>query len=173
MRSAMRSGWLAGVLCVLAAVVAAAPALAADSGASQAVHYPLTMAKVRAYFTAQINMFKAVAASKDPKLADRMSIDGNMSFGQTVARYDAPPFRQAIAKAGLTPRDYVSISYAYIGAAFGTAYEKMKHGQLDKAYDRRNVDFYKAHAQELTAMQKQFMAEAQKLAPQEADEDTE
>lgn len=155
-----------GLLCVVlafAAVASAAPAAASDSAGDKAMHYPLTMVKVRAFYQAQLNIMKA--ASHDPKLVNSMSSDADATFEETVARYEKQPaIKKAIEQAGLTTVDYVSIINAYMGAAFGAAYEKMKpDGPLPKVYDRHNIDFFKAHEKELKAMQKKFKSQVQQL----------
>ncbi|HET7674699.1 MAG TPA: hypothetical protein VFL54_04190 [Gammaproteobacteria bacterium] len=147
----------------------ACTAQAADKAGEQAVHYPLTMQKMHAYFEAMLNMVMATAASKDPKLADGLSVDADWTFDEDVAHFSKTPFRQAIEKAHLTPAEYVKIQDAYMGGAFGAAYEKMKGSLDNKVYDRHNVDFVKQHQEDIKKMQAAMQKEAAKLMP--ADED--
>ncbi|HET6725159.1 MAG TPA: hypothetical protein VFH85_04055 [Gammaproteobacteria bacterium] len=158
-----------GLLCIVlafAATVSAAPAAASDAAGDKALHYPLTMAKMHAFYEAQLNIMKAAFASKDPKLVDSMSMDADASFDETVAKFEKQPaIKKAIEQAGLTTAEYVSITDAYMGAAFGAAYVKMKpDAPLPKVYDRHNIDFFKTHEKDLKAMQKEFMGKIQQLS---------
>lgn len=131
--------------------------------ASKASHDPLTMQKMRSYYAAQLNIMKAVAESKNREWADTLSIDPDAPFEKTVAQYDEPHLKKALTQAGLSAREFVSIGYSFMNASFGFAYEKMKNGQLDKVYDRANVDFVKAHQQELAILQKQLTDQMEKV----------
>jgi hypothetical protein len=126
----------------------------AASGVADNFHYPLTTARMQAYFNAMLNL--GDAACKDPNLAaiiDRQS-DAKTPTATVIAGYEnSPTAKQAFKAAGLTTQEFVHIGDAYTSAAFGLAYVQQTHGKLDtKVYDATNVEFFKAHQKELEAM---------------------
>jgi hypothetical protein len=126
----------------------------AASGDDDDFHYPLTTARMQAYFNAMLNLGEA--ACKDSKLAviiERQS-DAKTPTATVIAGYEgSPTAKQAFKAAGLTTQEFVHIGDAYTAAAFGLAYQQQTHGKLDtKVYDAANVEFFKAHQKELEAM---------------------
>jgi len=151
------------IVLALVLLAAAGTASAADAEGDRAVHYPLTMARMQAFYDAQLNLIQA--AERDPKLGDAVETDASEPAAKTIARLEAQPqIRKALADAGLTPRQYVYISVAYMGAAFGLVYQQNAHGKLDTVYDAANVAFFKAHKQALEAMAAKTQQQAQALA---------
>ncbi|HET6806414.1 MAG TPA: hypothetical protein VFH59_13335 [Frateuria sp.] len=151
------------ILLTLLLLATAGTALGADAEGDRAVHYPLTMARVQAFYDAQLKLIEA--AVRDPKLGDAVEMDASEPTAKTIARLEAQPaIKKALAEAGLTPQQYVYTSVAYMGAAFGVIYQQNAHGKLDKAYDADNVAFFKAHKATLEAMAKKVQQQAQALA---------
>lgn len=151
------------ILLALMLLAVASTAPAADAEGDHAVHYPLTVARMQAFYDAQLNLIRA--AVRDPKLGDAIETDASEPTAKTIARLEAQPqIRKALADAGLTPRQYVYTSVAYMGAAFGLVYQQNAHGKLDKVYDEANVAFFKAHKQALEAMAAKTQQQAQALA---------
>jgi hypothetical protein len=150
------------ILLMLVLLAVAGTAFGADAEGDRAVHYPLTMARMQAFYDAQLNLMRA--AVRDPKLGDAIETDASEPTAKTIARLQAQPqIRKALADAGLTPRQYVYTTVAYMGAAFGLAYQQSAHGKLDKVYDPANVAFFKAHKQALEAMAAKAQQQAQAL----------
>jgi leucyl aminopeptidase (aminopeptidase T) len=150
------------ILLTLLLLAAIGTALGADAESDRAVHYPLTMARMQAFYGAYLKLIQA--AVRDPKLDDALETDADEPAAKTIARLEAQPeIKKALAEAGLTPRQYVYTNLAYMGAAFGAAYQQTTHGKLDKAYDAANVDFYKAHKAALDAMAAKAQQQAQAL----------
>lgn len=151
------------ILLMLLLLATTGTALGTDAQGDRAVHYPLTMARVQAFYDAQLNLIRA--AVRNPKLGDAVETDASEPAAKTIARLEAQPeIKKALAKAGLTPQQYVYTSIAYMSAAFGVLYQQNAHGKLDKAYDADNVAFFKAHKATLDAMAAKAQQQAQALA---------
>lgn len=151
------------ILLTLLLLAAAGTALGTDAEGDRAVHYPLTMARVQAFYDAQLKLIEA--AVHDPKLGDAVETDASEPTAKTIARLEAQPaIRKALAEAGLTPQQYVYTSVAYMSAAFGVLYQQNTHGKLDEAYDPANVAFFRAHKATLEAMATRVQQQAQALA---------
>ncbi|HET7369290.1 MAG TPA: hypothetical protein VFK45_00450 [Gammaproteobacteria bacterium] len=117
------------------------------------------MAKMKAFYAASVKLQMAVV--KHPELKERAQVNADDTFDQSVARFQEPRLKTALADAGLSPEEYVTILDASMGAMFGALYEKMNHGKLDKVYDRDNVEFWKAHEKEIKAIQRRYMQQPQ------------
>ncbi|HET7674897.1 MAG TPA: hypothetical protein VFL54_05185 [Gammaproteobacteria bacterium] len=143
----------AAFFALFAGVAAMSSAFAADQGEA-AMHTPLTMENLRAFVAASANL-QAVAA-KHPELEDRISAGVDESFQQSVERFQEPHLKKALADAGLTPVEYATLDYALINAALGMIYKKSSGGELDKVYDRHNVEFLETHKKELEQLKKEY-----------------
>lgn len=151
------------IVLTLLLLATAGTALGADAEGDRALHYPLTMGRVQAFYDAQLKLMQV--AMHDPALGDAIETNASEPTAKTIARLEAQPaIKKALAEAGLTPRQYVYTSVAYMGAAFGVLYQQNAHGKPDKAYDADNVAFFKAHKAALDAMANKVQQQAQALA---------
>lgn len=154
----------------LAAVGAAAIALAAAPLHAQGTSPQLSMPRITKMYNGLKELAYVVAAH--PELGDSISIDGDATEEQAVASLARKPaVVAALARAGMTPRDYVDISMAYLGASMAYGFSKSVPNYKVPADQVANVAFLRAHEAELLAMQKRMEAELQKLAPKDSSAD--
>lgn len=149
---------------VVAVFVTATFSLVARPAAAQKAHgvssdpdmqaianYRLTEANLRKFYKAQENVGKA--AMKDPKLGDALenSMGDDSDIATMAAKYDhEPALKGALAAAGLTSREYVTITLSYMQAAM--AYGMMTQGpenlrlkKLPEGTSKENVEFIRTH----------------------------
>jgi hypothetical protein len=129
----------------------------AEPTANDISNYKLDMDKMRKYVAANKNL--AAAAKDDPTaMADNEANSNNQSTAQMIARLEShPAAKRALSQAGLTAKDYVWITAAWLQAAMtqgildGTPGAKAPEGQ-----NMQNVDFLRANKAELEAMMSQL-----------------
>ena len=127
---------------------------AAASNSSSPAEYVLTMDRVRRALEAQRNI--ALAAGVDPQVAVP---NGTEAIDEQVAMLEAvPALRQAVAQAGLTTREQVVARSVLFQAG-------MAHGVIDAGEKAEtvlasiriapaNVEFYRAHREQIARLQK-------------------
>ena len=152
----------------------AVPALAQQSGdkdLKEISAYTWTMPKYQQLMTAMVNLGKA--AQRDPKLTDSLEGSGNLTIDQAAARYGAvPPVKQALADAGMTPRQYAVAQGAWLQSAM--SYGVMKQYKLTAdsvskttGVSKANLEFFRTHEAEIERMGNEVKA----AMPKDADED--
>ena len=158
-------------LCALAALVAcdtpaprAEPQIAgqfastvtaeAASRSTAPSEYRLTMDQVRRAIEAQRNL--ALATGVDPRM---LAPVGTESIDEQVARLEAEPAaREAVRRAGLTPRQQVVASWVLFQAAMAQGVidggEKPETVLATIQIDPANVAFYRTHREQIARLQK-------------------
>jgi len=131
-----------------ATVAQAAPADAAPAESVSAEGYTLTMAHVEAFLAAQAHIAAAVKADATLDPAMNASREDGLQF---AARLEATPaLRDAIAKAGLSTRDYALTNEALVAAMMAQgAIEAGMLKEVPAGLNPQNVEFVKAHKAEL------------------------
>jgi hypothetical protein len=139
---------------------------------AQGASVHLTMDRMTRLYTAISNLGLAVASH--PELEDAIDMDGNATEAQTVAKLSSnPAVVAALRSAGLTPREYVETTMAYMGASMAYGLSKtVKDYKIPASADAANVAFVRDHAADIAAMQKRMEAAMRKAMPKEAAEDT-
>jgi hypothetical protein len=130
---------------------------AGEPTANDISNYMLDMDKMRKWGNA-MKAFSTLAAT-DSAAAEAMQAESNNEpMSQTIARIESNPVaRNVLQKAGLSARDYMMITAAYLQAGMTAGLmstnpkAKMPEGQNPK-----NVEFYKAHKAELERMAKEM-----------------
>jgi hypothetical protein len=125
------------------------PPATADAGSDHG-EYPLTRANVDAFFDAQPLL--AAASDADPSLDPAMDLSEE-DADQFAARLQATPaLRDAIARAGLSTRDYARTSEQLLGALMAQgALDAGLLQELPEGVSRRNVDFVRTHKAQIEA----------------------
>lgn len=139
---------------------------------AQGTDVKLTMANITQMYKALQNV--ALASIGHPEVADGLSIDGDQSEEQAVASISShPAVVAALRSAGLTPRQYVDITFAYLGASMAYGFSKSIKGyKIPASVNSANVAFVRDHEAELLALQKKMEADIRKAMPKEAESDT-
>lgn len=121
------------------------------------------------------NLAKATQASRniaqlgatDPRLLKRLDQESPLSDAQTLQQAadrlaGIPQVRRAIQRAGLSPRDYILVSFTIADAAMANAYARAGRTQASPpAIAKDNLDFVAAHQPEV----RQFMKAVQSMSP--------
>lgn len=125
------------------------PPATADAGSHDG-EYLLTRNNVDAFFDAQPLL--AAAGDADPSLDPAMDLSGE-DAEQFAARLQATPaLRDAIARAGLSTRDYARTSEQLLGALMAQgALDAGLLQELPEGVSRRNVDFVRTHKAQIEA----------------------
>jgi hypothetical protein len=141
------------------AAVASAPVTAApttsfpvEPTANDISNYKLDMDKMRKY-SAAIRGFATIAKT-DSSAADAMSSKANESTVQMIAKLEGnPTAMRVLNQAGLSARDYVWITAAWLQAAMTHgAMEANPNAKLPEGQNPQNVQFIREHKAELEAM---------------------
>ncbi len=135
--------------------------------------YTWTMPKYKQLMTAMMNIGKA--AQRDPKMGETLEGSGNLTIDQAAARYGAvPPVKQALADAGMTPREFAVAQGAWLQSAM--SYGVMKQYKLTPdsvskttGVSKANLEFFRANEAEIDRMGKEMQAQMPKEAADEAD----
>ena len=137
-----------------AAVPAPAPAPAAEPTANDFSNYKLDMDKMRRYASA-IKAFSGLSPS-DTSGMSGLNMSGNESTAQTIARMESNPVaRRVLADAGLSAKDYVWITAAYLQAAMTQGLIEVSPGaKSPEGQNPQNVEFLRANKAELEAIMK-------------------
>lgn len=133
--------------------IAAAPE--PEPTANDISNYKLDMDKMRKY-SAAIKGF-AELAKTDSAAADAMAANANQSTAKMIERLEASaPAMKVLHDAGLTAKDYVWITAAWIQAAMTQQMlEANKNAKLPEGQNPQNLEFLKAHKAELEAITKE------------------
>jgi len=121
------------------------------------------------------NLAKATQASRniaqlgatDPRLLKRLDQESPLNDAQTLQQAadrlaGIPQVRRAIQHAGLSPRDYILVSFTIAEAAMANAYARAGRTQAPPpAIAKDNLDFVAAHQPEV----QQFMKAVQSMSP--------
>lgn len=146
--------------------------------------YTLTMDKIDKYFAASIAMAKATKNTPVEEDADEVDDDltgadeGEDTVDGMADQIERiPEARKAVIAAGLTPREYALISYAYIQAGMGAAIAQMRPNDNVDSLARemkanpKNVRFMLENADALQAKAKQVEAQVQAMEDRTGDEE--
>lgn len=133
-----------------ASATTAAASAANASAPAAAGEYLLTMTRVNAFFDAQPLL--AAIVNEDPDLDPAMNISEE-DVDQFAARLQGTrALRDAIARAGLSTRDYAYTSEQLLGALMAQgALESGLLQELPEGVSRRNVEFVGRHKAEIEA----------------------
>ena len=147
-------------MCAVAALSLTAAPLRAQAGT---VH--LTMDRMTRMFNAMKEL--AILGARHPEYADAITANGDSTEAYNVAALaKQPAVVAALARAGTTPREYMAISSAYLGAAMAVGMEKSVPGyKIPAGIDPANVAFMRAHQADLEALQKRMEAELRTVLP--------
>ena len=124
--------------------------------ANDIADYKLDMDKMRKY-AAAMKGFSALAKT-DSAAAGAMGTHANETTGQIIARIESSPAAMKVLRdVGLTPRDYVWITAAWLQAAMTQAVlESSKEAKLPEGQNSQNIEFLRANRAELEAMTRDF-----------------
>jgi hypothetical protein len=136
---------------------AAAPAVEASSSAAEPTandisNYKLDMDKMRKY-AAALKGYQSLSAT-DSAAAEAASSEPNQSMAQTITHIESSPVAMKVLRdAGLTAKDYVWITAAYLqGAMTAALLESNKDAKLPEGQNPQNVEFVRAHRAELEGL---------------------
>jgi hypothetical protein len=144
---------------------------AGDKDLKEFSAYTWTMPKYKQLMAAMVNLGKA--AQHDPKIGASLENSGNLSIDQAAARYGAvPAVKQALADAGMTPRQYAVAIGAWLQTAMSYGVMKQYKLSVDSVskttgVSKANLEFFRANEAEIERMGKEMQA----TMPKENDED--
>lgn len=126
----------------------------ADPTAVDISNYPLDMDKMRRYVAA-IKKFSALAPSDTAGLV-ALNPGSNTTTASSISALEAHPVAsRVLAEAGLSARDYVWITSAYLQAAMTQGLlQASSEFRVPEGQSRRNLDFLNANRPELETMMK-------------------
>lgn len=132
----------------------AAVAATAEPTANDFSNYKLDMDKMRKY-AAAIKNFSSLSPSDTAGMSG-LNMSGNESTAETIARMESNPVaRRVLSSAGLTAKDYVWITAAYLQAAMTQGLmEVSPEAKMPEGQNPQNVEFLKANKAELEAIMK-------------------
>ena len=146
-------------------------ASSADADLREIASYQLTMDKVNKWFDAQRNMaikVKAMTPAERETLGARSSVTGGM--GDMAARIEAnPALNAALRDAGLTAREYATLTMAMVQSGMAASVLKMRPKDNQDSLVREmkasmaNITFMREHEAELTRKQQAMEAEMKRL----------
>ena len=124
--------------------------------ANDIADYRLDMDKMRKYAAAMKGF--AALAKTDSAAAGAMGTHPNETTAQTIARIESSPSAMKVLRdVGLTPKDYVWITAAWLQAAMTQAVlESSKDARLPEGQNAQNIEFLRANRAELEAMTRDF-----------------
>ena len=136
------------------AAIPVTTASAAEPTAIEISNYELDMDKMRRY-AAAIKGFSAIAQTDTGEISG-LNMSNGESTAQTIARIEAhPAARRVLSQAGLTAREYVWITAAYLQAAMTQGLLQVNPAaKVPEGQSRRNVDFLVANKAELESIMK-------------------
>lgn len=125
------------------------PPAATDAG-GDGEEFLLTRSRVAAFFDAQPLLAAAVDA--DPSLDPAMDLSEEDAAAFAARLQASPALRDAIARAGLSTRDYARTSEQLLGALMAQgALDTGLLQELPEGVSRRDVDFVRTHRAEIDA----------------------
>lgn len=136
------------------AAAPAAVAATAEPTANDFSNYKLDMDKMRKY-AAAIKGFSALSPS-DTAGVSGLNMSGNESTAETIAKIESNSVaRRVLADAGLTAKDYVWITAAYLQAAMTEGLMAVSpEAKMPEGQNLQNVEFLRANKAELEAIMK-------------------
>ena len=161
-----------------AAGATATGSAAADLGELR--DYELTMDRIDRFFEAQLNVARAASrmtpAERDA-MADDASDSANASLDDMAANIERHPVvRDAIEDAGLSPREYATLTMAMMQAGMAMSILAMRPNDDQDSLMREmntnpeNVQFLRENIEALTQKQQAAAAEMERLFPEESEE---
>jgi len=128
-----------------------------DSDLEQIKDFKLSMPRMQKWAQAERNM---VALSKArPELEGTYKVEQNASLNQQIAAPEGhPEVKKAVTDAGLSPREFTMISYAYMQAAAAQSVRQMPAGRARDSI----MQSLKVHPDNVTFIQ-QNRGELEKL----------
>jgi hypothetical protein len=140
-----------------AAPAPTATASAAPTGeptANDVSNYELNMDRMRKWVAAMKGF--AAEAKRDSTAAAAMAMDQGASTAQMIAGLERNPLaHRVLRQAGLSARDYVWTTAAYMQAAMMAGVMQMPNAKAPEGMNMKNVEFMKAHNAELETMMKE------------------
>lgn len=132
------------------------PTTAHEPTANDIADYKLDMDKMQKYAKAMRGF--AALAKTDSAAAQAMGTHANETTAQTIARIESSPAAMRVLReTGLTAKDFVWITAAWLQAAMTQAVlESSPQSKLPAGQNPQNVEFLRAHRAELEAMTKDF-----------------
>jgi hypothetical protein len=131
-------------------------ATAGDPSSNDISNYTLDMDKMNRW----MNTLKAFGeeAKKDTTLEDALSMDGDKSVAQSVAKLESTPAaKRALAAGGMSATDYVMTTLAYMQAGMAAGMVKSVPGyKIPAGQNMKNIDFYNQHGAEIDKQMKQM-----------------
>jgi hypothetical protein len=171
------SGMLLSVLvCSTLSWPTAALTQDADPDTKAYSSYQLTMPKYKKYLAATMNLMNA--SQQKPAVAEALENSLTLSIDEAVAALNrVPEARQSIAKAGITPRDYVLILGSFIQAQMVHGFTKQQGISADSArklvpVSTANLEFVQKNEAEITRLNKEMEAKIPGLKPPDDDAGT-
>ena len=136
--------------------VSPATATEHEPTANDIADYKLNMDRMRKY-AAAMKGFSALSKT-DSAAAGAMGTHPNETTAQTIARIESSPAAMKVLRdVGLTPKDYVWITAAWLQAAMTQAVlESSKEARLPEGQNEQNIEFLRANRAELEAMTRDF-----------------
>jgi hypothetical protein len=132
------------------------PAVVADEPTANDIsNYKLDMDKMQKYSAAMTSL--SALAKTDTSVAEAMGTHTDERTEQTITRLESNPRAVKVLKeAGLSAKDYVWITAAWLQAAMtAAAIEANKNAKLPEGQSTQNVEFVKAHKAELETLMKE------------------
>jgi hypothetical protein len=131
-----------------------APALVGEPTANDVSNYELSMDRMRKWIAAMKGF--AAEAKRDSTAASAMQMDQNASTSQMIANLERHPLaKRVLSQAGLSARDYVWTTAAYMQAAMTAGVMQMPGAKAPEGMNMKNVEFVKAHNAELETMMRE------------------
>jgi hypothetical protein len=133
---------------------AAASAPAGEPSANDVSNYELNMDRMRKWVAAMKGF--AAEAKRDSVAAEAMAMDQNASTAQLIANLERHPMaKKVLGQVGLSARDYVWTTAAYMQAAMTAGLMQMPGAKAPEGMNMKNVEFVKAHNAELEQMMRE------------------
>ena len=129
-------------------------ASAAEPTAIDVSNYELDMERMKRYAAAIKGFSKLTPA--DTAGMGKIDMGSNSSMRESIAAIDGhPAARRVLSEAGLTAREYVLITAAYLQAAMTQGMLQASPGfEVPKGQSRKNVDFLNANRAEIEVIMK-------------------
>ncbi|HEX5437056.1 MAG TPA: hypothetical protein VFW98_07850 [Gemmatimonadaceae bacterium] len=152
-----------------AQVTAGSQTVTADDRAMHS--YALTMDHLRKSKQVMLNLAAFVKAHPDEakKFEQQSGADAKTLDGMIRQLDGIPPFKQAIAAAGLTTRDYLLTSMAFVQAGMIAAMSKGTPSNLPYSVNPANITFVRTHDADIKQLDLEgAMRALDKAAPQDS-----
>jgi hypothetical protein len=142
----------AGAASAATAVASSAPA--GEPSANDVSNYDLNMDRMRKWVAAMKGF--SAEAQRDSTAAAAIAMDAGASTAQMIAGLERNPIaKRVLRQAGLSARDYVWTTAAYMQAAMTAGVMEMPNAKAPEGMNMKNIEFVKAHNAELEKMMKE------------------